>query len=938
MVDFENERDRVGVDDLVMLDDLSESSIVENLRKRYSKGIIYTSIGSVLISLNPYKDLGVFSRPIIEKYRTKDHFHIPPHVFTLAHEAYRALIAEGEDQSIIISGESGAGKTEASKGIMQYIAAVSGNGDTVDRVKNIILESNPLLESFGNAKTIRNNNSSRFGKYIEIQFDYKGDPEGGRIRNYLLEKSRVILRSVNERSFHIFYQLFTASETEKDHWKIKSPEQFFYLNQSKCFIADGINDENWFNETKRALGTIGFDSDKQDLLFRLLCGILHLGNIRFKPAPKDSAQVIDKSVLNLAASLLGVDGENLENAFCYRVISSGSARVSTYQVPQNVEGCEYSRDALSKGIYSRLFDFLIATLNKIMQVEKKGKTIGILDIYGFEIFEVNQFEQLCINYCNETLHQIFIDLTLKTEQEEYVKEGINWEPVEYINNKPCVDLIAGKPIGFFSLLDEECLFPEGTDQSFLQKLHKNFAKHTHYQKPPDMAGNNSTFGIKHYAGNVSYHANGFLEKNRDTLFNDLIELCICSRNALLQEIFSTAFPKTSEVEEDEANSITVFSKKGVGRQAPGGKKRPDTVSFQFKNSVQDLLKTLYSCQPHYIRCIKPNENKEPLGFNLEKVKEQAVYLGLAENLRVRRAGYCYRQTYERWIKRYYMISEKTFPKWKGTPREGVELIISSLGLLPGEFQMGKTKLFLRYPRTLFNVEEARIRSLHRIATKIQSAWRAWKVRKAYLELRKQSFDIFKGQKERTRMSMSRGIVSFFGDFLSFKGNQDIANIISATGDREIIFSDWVKKVNCREKIQERILLLTDKAVYNILKYPKPKKGLLYEVRRRIDLKLITGVSVSKLQDNFFVIHVPSEYDYVFSSPKKTIFIVLLKNLFERNGTLEIRILDSITYKAKGSKKEKEIQFSKDENAYDEAKVKKEKGQLHIRVGTGVKES
>eukprot|EP01111_Echinosteliopsis_oligospora_P014908 TRINITY_DN5735_c0_g1_i1.p1 TRINITY_DN5735_c0_g1~~TRINITY_DN5735_c0_g1_i1.p1 ORF type:complete len:806 (-),score=234.13 TRINITY_DN5735_c0_g1_i1:55-2472(-) len=696
---LKGERDKVGRDDMVTLAGVSEGEIMSNLKTRYQDGVIYTSIGAVLISINPYKDLDVFSSRTIDKYKGKNAFELPPHVFSLAEETYKAILTEGKNQCIIISGESGAGKTEASKGIMQYLAAVSGTGATVDKIKNIILESNPLLESFGNAKTLRNNNSSRFGKYIEIQFDHKGDPIGGKISNYLLEKSRLISQTQGERNFHIFYQLFTASE--KSSWKLTTLDKYNYLNKSGCTTADGINDSSEFSTTKHAMKTVGLTSEHQDQIFRILAGILHLGNVEFKPAAKDQAQIADKGVFSTCASLLGVEERTLENALLSRQLSSGGgARASTYAIPQNVEQASYARDALAKGIYTKLFDFLVTAINHSMKPagsHGKTTTIGILDIYGFEIFQSNSFEQLCINYVNETLHQIFIDLTLKAEQEEYLKEGIPWEQVKYHNNKPTVEFLDKKPLGLFNVLDEECLFPKGTDESFLEKMRKTYGSNPIFKSSGGKDAKN-TFGVQHYAGTVDYDVRGFLDKNRDTLFEDLKMLCCTSKLPILVSFFEDSLSATG-----------------------GAKARPVTAGFQFKNSVAELLKALYQCQPHYIRTIKPNDEKRPLVFNEARIVEQVRYLGLLENLKVRRAGYCYRTDYERWLKRYGVICDKTFPSFNGPAKSGVEILLKEVGAPAKDYIFGKTKLFVREPQLLYLMEDARLKALDRIAQKVKGA-------------------------------------------------------------------------------------------------------------------------------------------------------------------------------------------------------------------------
>jgi len=421
---YKTERNRVGVDDLVMLDQITEVALLNNLEKRYKEKMIYTSIGRVLVSLNPYTDLQLTTPAMIKKYHEEDNFHIPPHIFTVANDAYRALHSENESQAIIISGESGAGKTEASKGIMQYLAAISGKsgGAKVDKVKEVVLQSNPLLEAFGNAKTLRNNNSSRFGKYIEIQFDYKGEPEGGRVRNYLLEKSRVCSQIQNERSFHIFYQLFHLSDQDKEKHKLKgkSPSTFAYLNKSTCTTADGIDDKSWLFETLHAMDCVGINHADRESIISILSGVLHLGNIQFKSggSVNNGSVVQNKSDLEIVAQLLSIETRILEGCLTARNLSAGtSSRASVYNVAQTASQADATRDSFSKNIYGRLFDFFVEKINQNIDNQQPGKNIGILDIYGFEIFQTNSFEQLCINFCNESLHQIFIDLTLKTEQE-----------------------------------------------------------------------------------------------------------------------------------------------------------------------------------------------------------------------------------------------------------------------------------------------------------------------------------------------------------------------------------------------------------------------------------------------------------------------------------------------------------------------------------------
>lgn len=432
-----------GVDDLVMLPKVSEVAIVENLAKRYENDLIYTFIGPVLVAVNPYRDLKVTGEKFVELYHGHFPHENPPHAYSLTEEAYRAMKSEKENQCILISGESGAGKTETAKIIMGFISMVTGGNEKVEYVKKVVLESNPLLEAFGNAKTLRNNNSSRFGKYFEIQFDLAGDPCGGKITNYLLEKSRVVFQQNGERCFHFFYNFLAgASDSDLQKYTLYAVENFFYVNQGNAYVVDGINDVEDYAEVMNAMVACGISTKEQEQIKYLIAGILHLGNITFKEdSKKGNASVYDPSILELAASLLQVDAMTLNNAILFRVIQTGGAaqsnRSSTYNVPQNPEQATSARDALAKEIYSRMFDWIVEKVNFALGKFKLPfkNVIGILDIYGFEIFQKNGFEQFCINYVNEKLQQYFIELTLKAEQEEYVREGIKWTPIKYFNNQ-----------------------------------------------------------------------------------------------------------------------------------------------------------------------------------------------------------------------------------------------------------------------------------------------------------------------------------------------------------------------------------------------------------------------------------------------------------------------------------------------------------------------
>ncbi|CDW99055.1 hypothetical protein, partial [Sporisorium scitamineum] len=451
---------QAGVSDMTLLSKVTNEAINENLQKRFQNAEIYTYIGNVLISVNPFRDLGIYTEDILQSYRGKNRLEMTPHVFAIAEGAYYNMNAYKENQCVIISGESGAGKTEAAKRIMQYIAAVSGGSNSgIQDVKDMVLATNPLLESFGCAKTLRNNNSSRHGKYLEIMFNSHGEPIGANITNYLLEKNRVVQQIRDERNFHIFYQ-FTkaASASHRENYGIQGPEAYAYTANSQCLDVNGIDDHADFKETISAMNTIGLTADEQDNIFRMIAAILWIGNVQYVENQEGNAEISDPGVPDFVAYLLEVDSGNVTKALTQRIMETqrGGRRGSVYEVPLNPTQAAAARDALAKAIYNNMFDWIVDRINQSMNPrEQSANVIGVLDIYGFEIFDNNSFEQLCINYVNEKLQQIFIELTLKKEQEEYAYEQIQWTPIKYFNNKIVCNLIEEKrPPGIFSALND----------------------------------------------------------------------------------------------------------------------------------------------------------------------------------------------------------------------------------------------------------------------------------------------------------------------------------------------------------------------------------------------------------------------------------------------------------------------------------------------------
>ncbi|XP_076827594.1 myosin IEb [Brachyhypopomus gauderio] len=905
-----------GVDDMVLLAKINEDAITDNLKKRYMDDFIFTYIGPVLISVNPFKQLPYFSDREVELYQGAAQYENPPHIYALADNMYRNMMIDAENQCVIISGESGAGKTVAAKYIMSYISKVSGGGPKVQHVKDIILQSNPLLEAFGNAKTVRNNNSSRFGKYFEIQFSRGGEPDGGKISNFLLEKSRVVSQNQGERNFHIYYQLLAGATTEqRENLGVTTPDYYYYMNQSGTYTVDDINDKKEFSDTMEAMSVIGLSLEDQDAVMQIVAGILHLGNITFREEG-NYAVVESEDFLAFPSYLLGISQEGLKKKLTSRVMDSKwGGKTESIFVTLNTEQACFSRDALSKALYARLFDYLVDAINKAMQKDHEEFNVGVLDIYGFEIFQQNGFEQFCINFVNEKLQQIFIELTLKAEQDEYVQEGIKWTPIEYFNNKVVCDLIESKvnPVGIMSVLDDVCATMhakgEGADQTLLQKLQAQVGTHEHFNSW------NKGFVVHHYAGKVSYIVNGFCERNRDVLFNDIIELMQSSEFAFIQNLF----PENLEAE-----------KKG----------RPTTAGAKIKKQANNLVQTLMKCTPHYIRCIKPNETKKARDWEESRVKHQVEYLGLRENIRVRRAGYAFRRVFRKFLQRYAILTKETWPQWRGDEKQGVLHLLKSVNMDSDQYQLGKSKIFIKAPESLFLLEEMRERKYNGYARVIQQAWRKHIAVRKYVRMREEASDILLNKKERRKNSLNR---NFMGDYIGTDNRPEIRQFV---GRRERIeFADVVVKYDRRFKTVKRDLILTSKFLYLIGREKVkqgPEKGQIREViKRQIELEKIQSISLSTLQDDFFIVH-EERYDSVLESMFKTEFLSLLYKRYEEKTRkkLPLKFNNLLEFKVKkegwgpfASAGSRQIQFQMGQG--DSVLLKPSGKTLSVSIGPGL---
>ncbi|XP_052803474.1 unconventional myosin-Ia-like isoform X2 [Mya arenaria] len=760
---FEN---NVGVSDCVLLDPVTEDAFIENIKARFKHDQIYTYIGTVVVSVNPYRKLPLYTTDIMEEYRMRNIYEMPPHIYAISDMAYRSMRDRDLDQCIIISGESGSGKTEASKVIMQYVAQVSGKGREIDRVKEQLLQSNPVLEAFGNAKTLRNDNSSRFGKYMDIEFDFKGDPIGGVITNYLLEKSRVATQAKGERNFHIFYQLLAGADNSLlDSLKLTGKvEDYGFLNKSGCIKVPTLDDAENFNSVKTGMEVIGFLPSEITDVLQLVASVLKLGNVSFTPRSNqdgtDGCDIANTAVVKEVSELVRCIETNLTSALTQRTVEVKREKVKT---DFSVSGANYARDALCKAIYSRLFTWLVQRINDSIKVKGdlavKAKVMGVLDIYGFEVFQTNAFEQFIINYCNEKLQQIFIELTLKEEQEEYIREGIEWIHVDYFNNAVICDLIEKNTVGILALLDEHCLMPGNiTDMTFLEKLNLSCKDHPHYESRKLRKNQNDrtlphdAFRLKHYAGSVTYKVDGFLDKNNDLLYRDLSQAMFNCKHALLRKLF----PEGCAASTIKGGNLV----QALRNPAQKSLKRPPTAGSQFKVSVQALMKNLLTKCPNYIRCIKPNDEKQSGQLDMDIVRHQVRYLGLLENIRVKRAGYAFRQVYGAFLYRYKMLADATWPSWSGNAVEGVREIITYQNIQEDEIAYGKSKLFIRNPRTLFDMEERRREKMHYLATLIQKVWKGHVKREHFLLMKRSQVVISKtwkgfwGQKQYKRLQVA----------------------------------------------------------------------------------------------------------------------------------------------------------------------------------------
>ncbi|CAF0719696.1 unnamed protein product [Adineta steineri] len=712
------------IDDMADLTYLNDASVLATLRDRYSRWLIYTYSGLFCVVINPYKRLPIYTMKVVMAYRGRKRTEVAPHLYAISDNAYSNMLRDRENQSMLITGESGAGKTENTKKVIQYFALVAAAGTKKEdegkktmTLEDQIVSANPVLEAYGNAKTTRNNNSSRFGKFIRIHFGPTGKIAGADIEVYLLEKSRVIFQQPAERNYHMFYQL--CSNAFPDYHKQclieNDPSKYFYVAQGMLTI-DGVDDADEMRLTDEAFDILGFTHDEKINLFKCTSAIMHFGNSQWKQRPREEqAEAEGTEDCEKVAHLLGVEAADLIKGLLKPRIKVGNEYVNK---GQNKDQVINSIGALSKAIYYRMFCWLVERVNVTLDVKAKRQYfIGVLDIAGFEIFEFNGFEQLCINYTNERLQQFFNHHMFVLEQEEYKKEGIQWEFIDFgMDLQACIDLIE-KPMGILSILEEECIVPKATDKTFVEKLYNNhLGKHPQFGKPkPGKGKTEAHFDIHHYAGTVSYTATSWLEKNKDPINTTVATLFAKSKNVLLSHLFADV------VEEEN-------SKGGGGKKKGGGSMQ--TISATHREQLNKLMTNLKQTHPHFVRCIIPNEIKTGGVLDSHLVMHQLTCNGVLEGIRICRKGFPNRMIYAEFKQRYSILAPNAIPAGFVDAKKATENILKDCGLSDELYRCGTTKVFFK-AGTLGQLEDMRDIALSKIISSLQAQMRGYIMKKEY---------------------------------------------------------------------------------------------------------------------------------------------------------------------------------------------------------------
>ncbi|XP_067457464.1 myosin-10 isoform X5 [Thunnus thynnus] len=750
------------VEDMADLTCLNEASVLHNLRERYYSGLIYTYSGLFCVVVNPYKNLPIYTESIVEMYRGKKRHEMPPHIYAISEAAYRSMLQDREDQSILCTGESGAGKTENTKKVIQYLAHVASShkSGTLGRNKEALqmdgsrsltrgssmvirgelerqlLQANPILEAFGNAKTVKNDNSSRFGKFIRINFDVAGYIVGANIETYLLEKSRATRQAKDERTFHIFYQMLCgASEDTRADLLLGTADEYRFLSGGSIPVPGQSDSEN-FTQTMDSMAIMGFNPEELLSMLKVISSVLQFGNISFtKEKNQDQASMPDNTAAQKLCHLLGINVLEFTRAILTPRIKVGREYV---QKAQTKEQADFAVEALAKATYERLFRWLVHRINRALdRRQRQGASfIGILDIAGFEIFQLNSFEQLCINYTNEKLQQLFNHTMFILEQEEYQREGIEWNFIDFgLDLQPCIDLIErpAHPPGVLALLDEECWFPRATDRSFVDKLSGEQGSHPKFFKSKQPRGE-ADFSIIHYAGKVDYKADDWLVKNMDPLNDNVASLLHQSSDHFVSELWKEVdrIVGLDQVSSGENSGSVTFG--AAGLKTKKGMFR--TVGQLYKESLAKLMATLRNTNPNFLRCIIPNHEKRAGKLSPHLVLDQLRCNGVLEGIRICRQGFPNRIPFQEFRQRYEILTPNAIPRTFMDGKQASELMISALELDHNLFRVGQSKVFFR-AGVLAHLEEERDLKITDTIIRFQSASRGYLARKAFMKKQQQ---------------------------------------------------------------------------------------------------------------------------------------------------------------------------------------------------------
>eukprot|EP00118_Oscarella_pearsei_P003363 m.14044 g.14044 ORF g.14044 m.14044 type:complete len:1988 (+) comp25432_c0_seq1:98-6061(+) len=744
------------VEDMAELTCLNEASVLHNLRDRYYSGLIYTYSGLFCVVVNPYRPYPIYTERVVEAYKGKKRHEMPPHIYAITDTAYRSMMEDRENQSILCTGESGAGKTENTKKVIQYLAIVAGTtgkgspvkptGKALERkstssslmsktgmtmhqgeLEQQLLQANPIMESFGNAKTVKNDNSSRFGKFIRVKFDANAQICGASIDTYLLEKSRAVRQAPGERTFHVFYQLLHgASSKERSEFLLGDINSYRFLSHGNEMIQ-GVSDAAELEITREAMGIMGFSLDEVNSVFKIISSVLHFGNMVFKQERNsDQAVLPDNTVAQKICHLLGVSVTDFTKGLLKPKVKVGREIVTRAQSKEQVE---FSVEATAKALYERLFKWLVQKINKSLDRTRREGTsfIGILDIAGFEIFQLNSFEQMCINYTNEKLQQLFNHHMFILEQEEYRIEGIEWTFIDFgLDLQPCIDLIEKHPMGILPLLDEECWFPKATDKSFVEKIDREFISHQKYKKPDFRS--QADFTVVHYAGNVDYNAKSWLVKNMDPLNDNLTALLHKSSDPFVESLWKDL---------TNVHGMPDSSAFGASRPRKGMFR---TVGQLYKEQLNSLMTTLRNTTPNFVRCIIPNYEKKAGKLVAPLVLEQLRCNGVLEGIRICRQGFPNRVLFQEFKQRYEILTPTAIPKGFMDGRKACQLMLEALDLDENLYRIGLSKVFFR-AGVLGHLEEERDMKLTEVIIGIQAYCRGMLARQKYRKRVQQSIAI-----------------------------------------------------------------------------------------------------------------------------------------------------------------------------------------------------